>query len=222
MTNKTSALTPLIVDAGLPVAAYFLLSNAAGLGTVPALALSSTIPAGRALWSLLRERRANALALLMLVVNGTGLLLSLLTGDPRLMLAKDGGVSSILGIAILVSLAFGKPLMSEVLRPMFTWGDPARTAVWDGLRAYAPDFRRAERRFSAIWGVALLIECALRVVGAYTLPVDTMVWLGSVIMLVTLAVAFAVSRAATAPMVRTFRAEVVSRTQAYSASHTAM
>jgi hypothetical protein len=206
MTNKSSALTPLIVDAGLPVAAYYLLSQVAGLSTIAALAWSSTIPAARAVWCLARERRVNALALLMLVVNGAGLLLSLLTGDPRLMPAKDGGVSSILGIAILVSVAFGKPLMSEVLRPLFTRGDAARAALWERLCRTSPEFRRGERLFSLIWGIALLAECVVRVVGAYTVPIDTMVWLSSTILLVTLAGAFVVSRVAARPMMRVYLA----------------
>ncbi|UQS27161.1 hypothetical protein L1857_32340 [Amycolatopsis thermalba] len=222
MTNKTSALAPLIIDAGLPVAAYFLLSQAAGLSTIAALAWSSAIPAVRAVWCLARERRVNVLAVLMLVVNTTGLLSSLLTGDPRLMLAKDGGVTSILGVGILASVVIGKPLMTEVLRPLFTKGDPARTAVWDGLSGTSPAFRRAERLFSVVWGVALLGESAVRVVGAYTLPVDTMVWLGGVILVVALAAAFAVSRAAARPMVRTFLAAFDERRQAYRASQTAM
>jgi hypothetical protein len=52
-----------------------------------------------------------------------------------------------------------------------------------------------------VWGVVLLGECVVRVVGVYTLPVDTMVWLGSVILVVAMALGFLVSGAlAAAPM----------------------
>jgi hypothetical protein len=37
-----------------------------------------------------------------------------------------------------------------------------------------------EMLFSVIWGVALLAECVARLVGAFTLPVSTMVWLSTV------------------------------------------
>jgi hypothetical protein len=70
-------------------------------------------------------------------------------------------------------------------------------------------FRSKERVFSAVWGVALLTECVARVVGAYTLPVDTMVWLGTVMMLGAMAVAFLGSGAlAVVPMERMLDAEV--------------
>jgi hypothetical protein len=63
--------------------------------------------------------------------------------------------------------------------------------------------------FSGVWGGFLLAECVVRVAGAYTLPVDTMVWLGSVILVVTLGSAFVVSGAlAAGPMARMLLAEV--------------
>lgn len=41
---------------------------------------------------------------------------------------------------------------------------------------------------SVVWGVVLLVECVVRVVGACTVPVDTTVWLGSVILIGAMAV----------------------------------
>jgi hypothetical protein len=60
-----------------------------------------------------------------------------------------------------------------------------------------------------VWGLALLAECVVRIVGAYTIPVDTMVWLGSVILLVTMVIGFVVSGGlAVGPMERMLAAEV--------------
>ncbi|MWA12729.1 hypothetical protein [Streptomyces sp. BA2] len=67
-----------------------------------------------------------------------------------------------------------------------TKGNPARTAVWERLIAERGRFARMERTFSVMWGVALFGEAVVRVVGAYTLPVDTMVWLGGAIAGVTI------------------------------------
>ncbi|GLY70752.1 VC0807 family protein [Amycolatopsis taiwanensis] len=183
-------LVPLVVDVVLPVGSYYLLSKAFGLSELVSLALSSAIPAARTIWGIVAQRQLNPLAALMLVVNVAALLLSLLSGDPRLMLAKDSGVSSVIGISILVSAFLGRPIMSTVIRPMFGRGQAARLAVWDRLSADSAHFRRAERTYSIVWGSVLLVECVARVVGAYTLPIDTMVWLGNVILLVALVLAF--------------------------------
>ncbi|MEW2133205.1 VC0807 family protein [Streptomyces sp. NPDC005435] len=198
---------PLLVDVAVPLGAYYLLKGAFGMSTFAALAGSSVVPAARTVWSLVRERTANALALLILTVNVVGLALSFVSGDPRLMLAKDGAVSSTVGIGILVSVFLGRPMMTEGMKPFLVKGDTAKEAAWQrlvsGAAAGSADFRRKERAFSVVWGVALLAECVARVVGAYTVPVDTMVWLGGVLMAVVMALTFVVSGAvAAAPMER--------------------
>jgi hypothetical protein len=212
-TSKQNTFGPLIVDVAVPVGSYYLFKDALGMSTFAALAWSSAVPAGRTVWSVARERTVNGLAALILVVNAVSLLLGLLSGDPRLMLAKDSGVSSIIGVGILVSVALGRPMMTAGLKPFLVRGDSAREAAWrrlaDGTAEGSAAFLRAERVFSVVWGVVLLAECVARVVGAYTLPVDTMVWLGSVILAGSMTLAFVVSRVVAAePMAHLLIAEV--------------
>lgn len=199
--SRWESLKPLVLDAVVPTASYYLLSKGFGMGTLAALAWSSVVPAGRTLWSVVKERKVNGLAALILTANVVGLLLSLLAGDPRLMLAKDSGITATIGIAVLVSVAAGRPLMTTGLKPWVTKGNPVRTAVWERLIAERGQFARMERTFSVMWGVALFGEAVVRVVGAYTLPVDTMVWLGGVIAGVTItATVMASGRRVVGPM----------------------
>ncbi|MET8770830.1 VC0807 family protein [Streptomyces sp. NPDC004658] len=204
---------PLLIDVALPLGSYYLFKDALGTSTFAALAWSSVVPAVRTVWGLVRERRTNALAGLILVVNVVSLLLSFVSGDPRLMLAKDSGVSSTVAIGILVSVLLGKPMMTAGMKPFVVKGDAAREAAWQrlmsGAAAESAAFRSRERVFSVVWGLALLAECVVRIVGAYTIPVDTMVWLGSVILLVTMVIGFVVSGGlAVGPMERMLAAEV--------------
>lgn len=201
------SLAPLLVDVAVPLVSYYVL-KAAGMGTFGALAWSSVVPAVRTVWGVVRERKLNAFAALMVSVNAVGLLLSLVAGDPRLMLAKDSGVSSVIGLAVLVTAVRGRPMMTAGLRPWLTRGEAAKDAAWQRLSAESAAFRKAEMRFSAAWGVALLAECVVRAVGAYTVPVETMVWLGTVILVVAMVLAFLVSgRVGVAPMERMIDAE---------------
>ncbi|MFG2816282.1 VC0807 family protein [Streptomyces sp. NPDC048410] len=207
---------PLLIDVALPLGSYYVFKEAFGMSTFAALAWSSVGPALRTLWSLVRERSANGLALLILTVNVVGLALSFVSGDPRLMLAKDGAVSSTVALGILVSVALGRPMMTEGMKPFLVKGDAARAGAWQrltsGSAAGSADFRRRERAFSLVWGVALLLECVARVVGAYTVPVDTMVWLGGVLMVVVMLVTFVVSGAVAAgPMERILGEEAALR-----------
>jgi hypothetical protein len=63
-------------------------------------------------------------------------------------------------------------------------------------------FRGLESLFSVIWGVVLLADCAARVIGAFTLPVPTMVWLGTVLVLGAIGVASILGGVAAGPMLQ--------------------
>ncbi|MFE9604562.1 VC0807 family protein [Streptomyces hokutonensis] len=207
--SKKQNFAPLLMDVAVPIGSYYLLKSGFGMGTVAALGWSSVVPAVRTVWGVVASRTVNAFAALILFVNVVGLSLSLVAGDPRLMLAKDSGVSSAIGIGVLVSVAMGRPMMTAGMKPFLVKGDPEREAAFERLLSGSAAFRRAERRFSLVWGVALLGECVARVVGAYTLPVDTMVWLGTVVMIGTMGVAAVVSGGlAAGPMADMIAAEL--------------
>ncbi|OIK00149.1 VC0807 family protein [Streptomyces colonosanans] len=207
--SKKNNFAPLIMDVAVPVGSYYLFKNGFGMGTLMALGLSSVVPAVRTAWGAVKERRVNGLAALILFVNVVGLLLSFVAGDPRLMLAKDSAAGSAIGIGILVSVALGKPMMTAALKPWLVRGDTVKEAAFARLQSGSTAFRRAERVFSLVWGVVLFAECVVKVLGAYTVPVDTMVWLGSVIMVVALVLGFLVSGAlAAGPMVGMLAAEL--------------
>ncbi|MER7929636.1 VC0807 family protein [Streptomyces sp. NPDC096057] len=213
MTTNTGSLkknfAPLLMDVAVPIGSYYLLKSAFGMSTVAALGWSSVVPAVRTVWGVVAERAINAFAALILFVNVIGLLLSFVAGDPRLMLAKDSGISSAVGIGILVSVVMGKPMMTAGMKPFLVKGDPARDAAFERLLSGSAAFQRAERRFSLVWGVMLLAECVARIVGVYTLPVDTMVWLGTVVMIGTIAVTSVISGGvAVGPMAEMIDAEL--------------
>ena len=210
--SRLRTFKPLLVDVAVPIGAYYLLKEAFGMSTFGALAWSSVVPAVRTVYGVVKERTTNALALLTLVVNVVSLVAGFVSGDPRLMLAKDGAVSSTLAIGILVSVVLGKPAMTAGMKPFLVKGDADREAAWErlasGTVAGSDAFRRKERTFSLVWGTALLFECVARVVGAYTVPVDTMVWLGTAVIAVVLTVAFVVGGGLAAePMARLLAAE---------------
>lgn len=201
------SLWPLLVDVGIPLGSYFLLHNALDVSVWLSLALSSVGPAIRSVYSVIAAREINMLAALMLAVNVAGLLVSLLTGDPRAMIAKDSLVSSVIAIAVLGSVAVRRPLMSAGLKPYLTKGTAEGTAAWDRLTARSACFRRRELFFSGIWGTALLAECVARLIGAYTLPVTTMAWLGTAFTLGAIGLAIIVGSVAAGPMARMIERE---------------
>ncbi|MQY35603.1 hypothetical protein SRB17_35810 [Streptomyces sp. RB17] len=204
---------PLLLDVAVPLGSYYVFKDAFGMSTFAALAWSSVVPAVRTVWGLVKERKTNALASLILVVNVVSLLLSFVSGDPRLMLAKDSGVSSVIAFGILASVWLGRPMMTAGMKPFLVKGDTAKEAAWErlvcGASVRSGAFRRKEKAFSVVWGLVLLAECVARVVGAYTIPVDTMVWLGSVFLVGAMVLGFVISGGLAAePMEKLLAAEV--------------
>lgn len=131
------ALRPLIVDVGIPLGSYYLMRHF-GVGVVPALALSSIVPAVDGIVSLVKDRVVNGLALLMVAVNVVGIAVTFWSGDPRLMLAKEAAVSSTIGIALLISAFAGRPLMTAGLKPALVKADAAKEAAFDRLQLQSP------------------------------------------------------------------------------------
>lgn len=209
--DALKSLRPLAVDVGVPLGTYYLLHAGLGLSLWLSLALSSVVPAIRSASAMIGERQVNLLAALMLAVNGAGIAVSFASGDPRALIAKDSLVSSVIAIAILGSVLARRPLMSAGLKPYLTKGSGPRTAAWDRLTAGSRRFRRLELAFSLIWGVALLTECAARLIGAFTLPVTTMAWLGTTFALSAIGLAVLVGGIAAAPMQKLIDAEAGAR-----------
>jgi hypothetical protein len=202
------ALAPLAIDIAVPLAGYYALHSVFGLGTAAALGLSSVVPALRTIFAAVAQREANALAALMLTVNVVAIALTFVSGDARLMLAKDSGVSSVIALGILWSVRRGRPMMSAGLKPFVTKGDAARTAAWDVLKAGSAEFRAKENQFSLIWGAWLLAECVARLAGAFLLAPGTMAWLGTVLLIVALAGACVTGGAAVEPLEKLIEAHV--------------
>ncbi|MFG3323907.1 VC0807 family protein [Streptomyces sp. NPDC048171] len=207
--GKRRTCVSLALDVGVPIGSYYVFKGVFGMGAVAALGWSSVVPVLRTGWGVLKRRDVNALPLLVLLANLVGLLLGFETGDARLMLVKDSAVSSVVGFVLLGSVLVGRPMMTGTLKPWLLKGDADREAAWVRLRRESRAFRRAELLFSGVWGVAFVAECALRIVGVYSFSVDTMVWLGTVVLIVTMLVAFVVSGALGAgPMARMIGANV--------------
>ncbi|MEU6407154.1 VC0807 family protein [Microbispora sp. NPDC046933] len=186
--NLRKTLMPLALDVAAPMACYYLLHGAFGMSEVVALAVSGVIPAVRVVAGIVGDRTLNGLAGLTLAVNVAGIALSFVTGDARMMIAKDSGLSGVLSLAIMLSAFTRQPVMTAGMRPFITKGNAAKEAAWDRLAERSARFRRAERRFSGIWGGVLLAECVARLIGAFTLPVSTMVWLSNVMLIAAIVV----------------------------------
>lgn len=128
-------LMPLAVDVAAPMACYYLLHGALGTSEVTALAVSGVIPAVRVVAGIVRDRTLNGLAGLTLAVNVAGIALSFVTGDARMMIAKDSALSGVISLFMMLSAFTARPVMTPGMRAFITRGNAVREAAWNGSRA---------------------------------------------------------------------------------------
>ena len=169
-------------DVGLPLVAYYGL-HAVGVADLPAL-LAATAAAGvRTGWVAVRDRALNPFATLMLVVFGIGAVLSLVSGDPRVLLLKGSITTGAVALAFLATTLRGTPL---TLAATQSFQPERREQLAEEYRT-DPEARRVHRLCSAVWGFGLLLEAVVRVPLVYLLPVDVMVGLSAALMVGTFA-----------------------------------
>jgi len=164
-----STLVSLGCDIVLPVAGYYAL-RALGVSEVWSLILSGLPPSARVVFSLVRHRKLDGPATFVLLVLVLNLGTAAISGDARTLLIRSGWVSLPLASWMLGSLFLGRrPMTFQAAVALL----PGRAGQLESLYDEKPGFRRVWRRLAVIWGVAILAGCVANIVMAYTLPVDS-------------------------------------------------
>ncbi|MCK2220909.1 hypothetical protein MF672_044945 [Actinomadura sp. ATCC 31491] len=176
---RVKALVALGMDIALPMGIYYGLREVAGVEHQPALVISSFVPGLSVVMSLARRRRPDRLALFMTAMFLASAVISALVHDTRFLLAKDGWFMAVAALWFLASARAERPLAFTFTRFLLEGRVGPGGESWDVLWERLPAFRRIWRVVTVIYGAGLLADAAVRVVMAYTLPVDVVPGLGA-------------------------------------------
>jgi len=155
-----SAAKIVVFDIAGPLVAYSLLRSA-GLSSVLALVLSGAFPALGIIAGLARNRRVDAIGVLVLAGIAVGTILGLVTHDPKLVLMEGSVGTALFGVACLGSLRTSRPLIYRFALE-FKGEDTPQGQEFSSLWQY-PAFRHAFNLFTIVWGATYLAEAAARV-----------------------------------------------------------
>lgn len=160
-------LRDIAVNAVAPYATYLVLRHF-GVETVHALAAGAVFPIAGIIAGFARERRVQALGLIVLAATVASIVAALWLTSPFLVLAKGSFITAAVGVTFGASLFARRPLVFylSTMGPDATARQEAETR-WET----APVYRRLMRRITAVWAVALLAEATLRVVLIPLLPI---------------------------------------------------
>lgn len=176
----------LVLELALPLGGYYGL-RAAGLNELLSLLAASALVLPMIVYTLVRQRRVDALAIFALSLVLLGALTSLVTGDPRLLLVRDSWIFGALGLWILGTLLTQHPFWRSAARAIVTVkvGEEGYRQ-WDARWDSEPVFRKHLRFMTLVWGLGFTLDAVVRVILAYTLPVDSVPLVSTVQWLVVL------------------------------------
>ena len=177
MTLRTM-LPNLLINAAVPLLINLVAQRY--MPTIDALLLASSVPALYTLGNIIWKKHIDALGLLVVV----GLLLTavfaLVFKSPRLLLLQGSAVNGLLGIIMLASLLFPRPVLFYVIRSIKTQNDPKRVASFNADWSF-PQFRSFYRVLTAIWGCVTVAQLLLVATLAFTLPISLMLVLSPIL-----------------------------------------
>jgi uncharacterized membrane protein len=188
----------LAIDLVVPTAVYYG-ARACGLSQTTALVLSGVIPALRALWSMITERRISGVNAFVLGAIALGFAMSFVTGEPRVLLVRAAWGTAAFGVVMLASLFTKRPLLHSMA--LFVLPEDKKK-IWAANWERYPAFRHALRGSTAIWGVVFLADTAIRISMALTLPIDLVPALDDALLVVLLAVLVVTQRVYSRSVIR--------------------
>jgi hypothetical protein len=200
-----SWLPTIVVNIVLPTATYFALTSWAHLEPVPALLISGVWPLAELGYTIRGQRHIDEFSVFVLLGIAVGIVTAVFSQDARAVFLKDSFATGLIGLIMLATLLFGRPLTFYLGRRFATDGSRIQRDWWDGLWQHA-QFRRTQRLLGAAWGLALFGEAAIRAALTWRLGTSAMVVVNNVVpYLVTILlifVSFTVGRRARAAAAR--------------------
>jgi hypothetical protein len=112
------------------------------------------------------ERRAGRPAMVVRVAFGLVLIraiVGLTSGSARVYLGQEAGIDLALGLTVLGFLFAGRPLAAFFAREIYPFPDEVKSS---------PEFQRAFRIMTAVWGVYFLVRAGIRLAAVLTLSVN--------------------------------------------------
>jgi hypothetical protein len=169
---RLAALAAVLLGDVIAPAAVYYLARALGASIVPALLLGGLACLPRQVAEVARRRRLDGLGAAVLAGFALSGLLSLVSGDARVLVTRDAIWPLAAGAVTAGSCLRGKPVTFHLFRPLLTQGRPENRPFWDQVWARGSAFRHSLRVLAIGWSVILLTTGVVELLLAVSLPLD--------------------------------------------------
>jgi len=176
--NSRQAAIEIVVNVALPFLVYRICHPA--LGDVKALMASSAPPIGWSIAAFVRQRRVDALSLIVLAGIAFSLIAFAGGGGARSLQLREHLVAGVIGLIFLGSIAIGRPLIHVLARARMRRVGGPEAGAFDSLRDH-PIFRRATLTMTLAWGFGLIAESALSCALVFLLSIQQFMLVSGVV-----------------------------------------
>lgn len=160
MSKRREVILTLLFNGIAPWLLYAWLSGQ--MSSLAALSIATAVPLIENVWHLARHRKLDAFGALMLFTFVLTLVLVACGGSEKMLLVRESMVTGSVGLLFLASTGLRQPLMFHLAGRFIS--NPEFKGNWQ--YAY---FRFVMRLMSAVWGILLLSEAAVRTYMAFEL-----------------------------------------------------
>lgn len=183
-----SVVMELLFNFVLPFAVYDL--STASLGKVGALMASSAPPILWSIYGFIRQRKVDAISVLVV----GGILLSLLAflggGGVKFLQLRENLVTGLVGLVFLASAAIGKPLMYQLAKANLQRRASTGLEAFES-RSQDAGFRRTMALMTLVWGSGLVASCAVNCVLVFSISIKDYLLVSPPVGYVTMGLLFA-------------------------------
>lgn len=167
MIRRIVTLLPALLDLVVPTLGYFIL-HALGVSDTWALTISGSGAAILTVINTIRRRQIDTVGVLVFLELALSVVLSVVTHDPRLILARAALYVAVAGVVAIGSALIGRPLTYASAAPMATKGDPVRARAYAAAWDNSAELRRIHTQLSLLIGIGMIAYAVLRVVIIYS------------------------------------------------------
>lgn len=161
----------ILINAVLPFIIYWALTNYTSVSDYLALILTGVPSLIDSVVGVIRRRRIDLLAGIILTGIVVSLIIIALGGSAKLYLVRESFFTVALALAYLISLFFKRPLAFYFARYFATGNHPENIPRFNALWQYR-QFRHTMRVITVVWGIGFLLEAAIRTTLVFTLSVE--------------------------------------------------
>lgn len=169
---KKSIIISILINAILPLITYKILIN--HIPSITALIISTTIPIIDNIYHIIKEKKIDIFASLIILGFIVGIISMLFGGSQKLLLIRQSYITAVIGIIFLTSMFFPKPMVYYLAKKFINSQDKYvknnKSTIDEKWKN--PHFRFSMKFLTFIWGICFVLEAVCNISLVFILSIS--------------------------------------------------